>query len=162
MKFIFLLISLLARKLKKIHGSNHLQLFTCAYNWSPKTGVNLRIFFIKRIRGAGCVVRVTGLTARLGESVTAERETAPVDTFQAGQILSVIARETYTVSKLPKQRCRLTASLAQSEGRSAIISTRLCRVWGSLLNNGRCFLPKQIRFGQCQRIMFVMFALFVS
>ena len=99
-------------------------------------GVNLRIFFIKRIRGTGCVV---SLTARRGESVTAERETAPVDTFQAGQILLVIARETYTVSKLPKQRCRLTASLAQSEGRSAISSTHLCRVWGSLLNKGRCF-----------------------
>ena len=42
---------------------------------------------MKRIRGAGCVVRVTGPTDRLGESVTAERETAPVDTFQAGQIL---------------------------------------------------------------------------
>ena len=107
---------------------------------------------MKRIRGAGCVVRVTGLTARRRESVTAERETAPVDTFQAGQILSVIARETYTVSKLPKQRCRLTASLAQSEGRSGISSTRLCRVWGSLLNNGRCFLQNQIKFGQCQRI----------
>ena len=93
-----------------------------------KTGVNLRIFFIKRIREAACVVRVTGLTARRGESVTAERETAPVDTFQAGRILSVIARETYTVSKLPKQRCRLTASLAKSEGRSAISSTHLCRV----------------------------------
>ena len=59
---------------------------------------------------------------KLGESVTAERETVPVDTFQAGQILSVIARETHTVSKLPKQRCRLTVSLAQSEGRSAISS----------------------------------------
>ena len=89
---------------------------------------------MKRIRGAGCVVtvRVTGPTDRRAESVTAERETAPVDTFQAGQILSVIARETYTVSKLPKQRCRLTASLAQSEGRSAISSARLCGVWGSL------------------------------
>ena len=83
---------------------------------------------MKRIRGAGCVVRVTGPTDRLEESVTAERETAPVDTFQAGQILSVIARETYTVSKLPKQRCRLTASLAKSEGRSAISSARLCGV----------------------------------
>ena len=91
-------------------------------------------------------------TDRLGESVTAERETAPVDTFQAGQILSVIARETYTVSKLPKQRCRLTTSLAQSEGRSAISSARLCGVWGSLLNSGRCFLPKQIKCGQFQRI----------
>ena len=42
---------------------------------------------MKRIRGAGCVVtqvRVTGPTARLGELVTAERGTAPVDTFQAG------------------------------------------------------------------------------
>ena len=50
---------------------------------------------MKRIRGAGCVVRVTGPTARRGESVTAERGTAPVDTFQAGQILSFIAREAY-------------------------------------------------------------------
>ena len=107
---------------------------------------------MKRIRGTGCVVRVTGPTARLGESVTAERGTAPVDTFHAGQILSFIARETYTVSKLPKQRCRLTASLAQSEGRSAISSTRSCRVWVSLLNDGRCFLPKQIKYGQFQRI----------
>ena len=82
---------------------------------------------MKRIRGAGCVVRVTGPTDRRGESVTAERETAPVDTFQAGQILSAIARETYAVSKLPKQRCRLTASLAQSGGRSAISSAL---VWG--------------------------------
>ena len=81
---------------------------------------------MKRIRGAGCVVRVTGPTDRLGESVTAERETASVDTFQAGQILSVIVRETYTVSKLPKQRCRLTASLAQSEGRYQFSSL----VWG--------------------------------
>ena len=105
---------------------------------------------MKRIRGAGCVVRVTGPTDRLGESVTAERETAPVDMFQAGQILSVIARETYTVTKLPKQRCRLTASLAQSEGRSAISSSRLYGVWGSLQNNGRCFLPKQIKRGQVQ------------
>ena len=56
-----------------------------------KNGRKLRIFFMKRIRGAGCVVRVTGPTDRRGESVTAERETAPVDTFQAGQILSVIA-----------------------------------------------------------------------
>ena len=40
---------------------------------------------MKRIRGAGCVVRVTG-----------PGETAPVDMFQAGQILSVIARETYS------------------------------------------------------------------
>ena len=47
---------------------------------------------MKRIRGAGCVVRVTGPTDIRGESVTAERETAPVDMFQAGQILSVIAR----------------------------------------------------------------------
>ena len=120
-----------------------------------KNGRKLRIFFMKRIRGAGCVVtqvRVTGTTASLGEFVTAERGTAPVDTFQAGQILSFIARETYTVSKLPKQRCRLTASLAQSEGRSAISSTRLCRVWGSLLNDGRCFLPKQTKYGQFQRI----------
>ena len=107
---------------------------------------------MKRIRGAGCVVRVTGLADRLGESVTAERETALVDMFQAGQILSVIARETYTVSKLPKQRRHLTASLAQSEGRSAISSARLCGVWGSLLNNGRCFLPKQIKCGQFQHI----------
>ena len=107
---------------------------------------------MKRIRGAGCVVRVTGPTDRLGESVTAERETAPVDTFRAEQILSVIARETYTVSKLPKQRCRLTASLAQSGRRSAISSARLCGVWGSLLNSGRCFLPKQIKCGQFQRI----------
>ena len=38
---------------------------------------------MKRIRGAGCVVRVTGPTDRLGESVTAERETAPVDTSRA-------------------------------------------------------------------------------
>ena len=60
-----------------------------------KNGRKLRIFFMKRIRGAGCVVRVTGPTDRRGESVTAERETAPVDMFQAGQILSVIARETY-------------------------------------------------------------------
>ena len=106
---------------------------------------------MKRIRGAGCVVRVTGPTDRLGESVTAERETAPVDMFQAGQILSVIARETYTVSNLPKQRCRLTASLAQSGGRSAISSARLCGVWGSLLNNGSCFHPKQIKCGQFKR-----------
>ena len=90
-----------------------------------KNGRKLRIFFMKRIRGAGCVVRVTGPTDRPGESVTAERETAPVDMFQAGQILSVITRETYTVSKLPKQRRRLTASLAQSGGRSAISSARL-------------------------------------
>ena len=46
---------------------------------------------MKRIHGAGCVVRVTGPTDRRGESVTAERETAAVDTFQAGQILSVIS-----------------------------------------------------------------------
>ena len=145
-------MSVLARKLNNFHGSNHLQLFTCAYNRRPKTGVNYRYFFMKRIRGAECVVRVTGPTDRRGVSVTAERETAPVDTFQAGQILSVIARETYTVSKLPKQRCRLTASLAQLEGRSAISSARLCGVWGSLLSNGRCFLPKQIKSGQFQRI----------
>ena len=62
-----------------------------------KNGRKLRIFFMKRIRGAGCVVRVTGPTARRGESVTAERGAAPVDTFQAGQILSFIARETCTV-----------------------------------------------------------------
>ena len=107
---------------------------------------------MKRIRGAGCVVRVTGLTDRRGGSVTTERETAPVNTFQARQILSVIARETYTVSKLPKQRCRVTASLAQSEGRSTISSARLCGVWGSLLNDGRRFLPKQIKCGQFQCI----------
>ena len=107
---------------------------------------------MKRIRGVGCVVRVTGLADRLGESVTAERETAPVDTFQAGQMLSVIARETHTVSKLPKQRCRPNVSLAQSEGRPAISSARLCGVWGSLPNNDRCFLPKQIKCGQFQRI----------
>ena len=101
--------------------------------------------------GAWSLVSGQGLTDRRGEdSVTAERETAPVDTFQAGQILSVIARETYNVSKLPKQRCRLTASLAQSEGRSVISSARLFGVWGSLLNNGRCFLPKQIKCGQFQ------------
>ena len=117
-----------------------------------KNGRKLQIFFMKRIHGAECVVRVTGPADRRKESVTAERETAPVDMFQAGQILSVIARETYTVSKLPKQRCRLTASLAQSGGRSAISSARLCGVWGSLLNNGRCFLPKQIKCGQFQRI----------
>ena len=97
------------------------------------------------------MVRVTGLTARRRESVTAERETAPVDTVQAGQISSVIAGETYTVSKLPKQR--LTVSLAQSEGRSATSSTRLCRVWGSLLNNGRRFLPKQIKFVSTHKII---------
>ena len=107
---------------------------------------------MKRIRGAGCVVRVTGPTDRREVSVTAERETAPVDTFQAGQILSVIVREAYTVSKLPKQRCRLTASLAQSEERSAVNSARLCGVWGSLLNTGRCFLPKQKKCGRFQRI----------
>ena len=107
---------------------------------------------MKRIRGAGCVISVTGPTARRGESVTAERETAPVGTFQAVRILSVIAREPYTVSKLPKQRRRLTASLAQSGGRSALSSAHLCGVWGSLLNNGRCFLPKQIKGGQFQRI----------
>ena len=123
-----------------------------------KNGRKLRIFVMKRIRGAGCVVRATGPTDSLGESVTAERETrftarfGTRDTFQTGQILSVIARETYTVSKLPKQRCRLTASLAQSEGRSAISSARLCGVCGSLLNNGRCFLPKQIKCGLFQRI----------
>ena len=61
---------------------------------------------MKRIRVAGCVVRVTGPTDRLGESVTAERETAPVDTFQVGQILSVIARETYTVPN-----CRSNAAV---------------------------------------------------
>ena len=33
-------MSFLARKLNNFHGSNHLQLFTCAYNWRPKTGVN--------------------------------------------------------------------------------------------------------------------------
>ena len=61
-----------------------------------KNGRKLRIFFMKRIHGAGFVVRVTGPTDGRKESVTAERETAPVDMFQAGQILSVIARETYT------------------------------------------------------------------
>ena len=117
-----------------------------------KNGRKLLNFFMKRIRGAGCVVRVTGLADRLGEPVTAERETAPLDTFQAGQILSVIARETHTVSKLPKQCCRPNVSLAQSAGRPAISSARLCGVWGSLPNNGRCFLPKQIKCGQFQRI----------
>ena len=112
----------------------------------------LRIFFYEThpwgwVRGQG-----HRPDRQTGGSVTAERETAPVDMFQAGQILSVIARETYTVSKLPKQRCRLTASLAQSGGRSATSSARLCGVWGSLLNNGRCFLPKQIKCGQFQRI----------
>ena len=36
---------------------------------------------MKRIRGAGCLVRVTGPTDRRGESVTTERETAPVDMY---------------------------------------------------------------------------------
>ena len=123
-------MSVLVRKLNNFHGSNHLQLFTCAYNWRPKNGRKLRIFLWNESVGLSAWSGSQCPTDRPGESVTAERETAPVDTFQAGQILSVIARETYTVSKLPKQRCRLTASLAQSEGRPAISSTRLCGPWG--------------------------------
>ena len=38
-------MSVLARKLNNFHGSNHLQLFTCAYNWRPKTGVNYGYFY---------------------------------------------------------------------------------------------------------------------
>ena len=91
-------------------------------------------------------------TVRWGESVTAERQTAPVDTFQAGQILSVIARETYTVSKLPKQRCRLTASLTQVGRAFGYQFSSLVWGLGFAPEQRSLFFPKQIKCGQFQRI----------
>ena len=61
-------MSVLARKLNNFHSSNHLPtIIHMRLQLKTKNGRKLRIFFMKRIRGAGCVVRVTGPTDRRGE-----------------------------------------------------------------------------------------------